>query len=186
MADNKKQPKQQRSRSARKEERSAEPGRNPYLYAAVAAIIIVAVVAFFYAGPALNPSVPFSTFKSGFQSAARVSITATYSNQSQYTSLSPCFTSMIQVIAHSRKASTIDFFIIDRQNSSCVYSTTGLGGSISPATTNSSYCIGIADSEPGIFLNYSAVNSTTTTLSRMFVYGNSEYMASCPIAVELN
>ena len=93
---------------------------------------------------------------------------------------------MIQVIAHSRKASTIDFFIIDQHNSTCVYSATGLGGSISPVTTNSSHCLGIAYSESGFFLNYSAVNSTMITLSHMYVYGNTEYMKSCPIAVELS
>ncbi len=166
--------------------RESHQRRNPYLYAAVVIVIVAAALVLFLAGPALNVSVPFSTFKANFQSAARVSVTATYSNQSQYEAESPCFTSMLEVIAHSRKASTIDFFIIDSSNATCTYSATGLGGSVSPVTTNSSYCLGKADSEPGIFLNYSTANYTSITSSRMLVYGNSAYMTRCPIAVELN
>lgn len=188
MADTKKQQKQPKSPGQKSEQKQGQqkPKNSTYLYAAIAVVVIAAVLAFLFAGPALNTAVPFSTFKAGFQSAARVSVTATYLNQSQYTALSPCFTSIIQAIAHSRKASTIDFFIIDQSNSTCIYSKTGLGGSVSPTTTNSSYCLHIANSEPGIYLNYSASNYTSITTSRMSVYGNGAYMTSCPIAVELD
>lgn len=173
---------------SRERSRSERKKPNRYAYAAVAIVVIAVAAASAYVFLSTSASVPFSTFKSGFQSAPRVGVVATYSNQSQYAAESPCFTSIIQVIARSRKASTIDFFIINQQNDSCIYSATGLGGSISTAVTNSSHCIGIAESEPSIFLNYSTQNSTHITSSRMYVYGNSRYMAvSCPttVAVEL-
>lgn len=156
----------------------------PYFYIAVAVIIVIGAF-LLLKGPVGSP-VPFSTFKSTFQSAQRVSIVATFSNQSQYENESPCFTSLIQVVARTRKASTIDFFIINQANATCTYSNTGLGGAISLNTSNSAYCIGIAKSEPSLFLNYSDSNSTRITSSSMFVYGNSKYMASCPIEVEMN
>ena len=188
MAENKNQAKaakNAKAESAGKKKAAAKKSGVPYLYIAVAVIVIVAAL-FLLKGPLVGSSVPFSTFKSTFQSAPRVGIIATFSNQSQYENESPCFTSLIQVVARARKASTIDFFIVNQANSTCTYSNTGLGGAISLSTSNSSYCIGIARSEPSLFLNYSASNSTMITRSGMFVYGNSKYMASCPIEVEMN
>ena len=89
-------------------------------------------------------------------------------------------------MAHSRKASTIDFFLINSANATCTYSKTGLGGSVVPLQANASYCLSIANSEPGIFLNYSNTNSTRITPSHLYAYGDSAYMAECPIAVELS
>ena len=194
MADNKKQPKQQqpkRQKSQKKAEaegKEAKPKskRNPYLYAAVIVIIVAAAVIFFLKGPALNANVPFSTFKSNIQSSPRLAVIATYANFNQSARLEPCYSSLIQVLALTRKASTIDFYLVDSSNSTCTYSSTGLGGPISLTTSNSSYCINIARGEDGIFLNYSQVNSTTITASHMYIYGNAAYMASCPITVDLS
>jgi hypothetical protein len=119
-------------------------------------------------------------------SAPRVSLTVTFYNTTQYASENPCFTSIIQILAHSRKASTIDFFIIDGRNATCTYPETGLGGNVSIGTAGSSYCLGVANGEPGIFLNYSQTNYTIVTASHLFVYGNDNYMAGCPVAVELS
>ncbi len=120
------------------------------------------------------------------QNSPRISITSTYSNQSQLSNESTCFTSVIQVVSHTRQPSTIDFYIIDSSTNVCTYSTTGLGGSVNPVTTNSTYCLNKAYGETGIFLNYSNSNYTTITPGRMFVYGNSAYMQKCPIAIELS
>lgn len=153
----------------------------------IAAIIVIAVALFIiFSKYALISSVPFSTFKSNLQSSPRISITSTYSSQSQLSNESACFASIIQVIAHSRQASTIDFYIINKENNTCTYSNTGLGGNVNPITVNSSSCLTHAYSEDGIFLNYSQTNSTTITLNRMYVYGNSAYLAKCPIAIELS
>ncbi len=187
MADSKKQVTHASSRQAKGDAQPKQKKGIPATYAAVAVVIIIVIAVAAYLGYGiLGSSVPFPLFKSGFQSAPRVSLTVTYSNLSQYSAENPCFTSIIQVLAHSRKASTIDFFLVDQQNATCTYPKTGLGGNISIGTSSSSYCLGIAGSEPGIFLNYSSYNYTTITASHMFVYGNGNYMAQCPIAVELN
>ncbi len=154
-------------------------------------IVIIAVAAAiigykFVVPQLLTGSVQFPQFKSTFQSAQRISVAATYGNQTQYTNEEPCFSSIIQIVAHSRKASTIDFFLINQANATCTYSKTGLGGSVVLQQSNSSYCLGIADSEPGIFLNYSNANSTRITATHLYAYGNSAYMAECPIAIELS
>lgn len=157
-----------------------------YIVAALAVVVIFALFFIFIYPNSLIATVPFSTFKSNIQGSPRLSITATYSNQSQLANESICFTSMIQVVSHTRLPSTIDFFIIDKATNVCTYSTTGLGGSVNPITTNSSYCLGRAYGEDGIFINYSNANSTIITPGRMFVYGNDAYLAKCPIAIELS
>ena len=153
--------------------------------AAIAVIVIAIIAVVFLLLPSTATGVSFSSFKSTFDNSGRISIVATYWNASQYPLMSPCYTSVIQVIAHSRKASTIDFYLIDSANKSCTYSKSGLGGSIVPITTNASTCLATAYSEPAFFLNYSTANSTMITANRMFVYGNSQYMSSCPVAVNL-
>ncbi len=151
--------------------------------AAAAVIIIIAAVLY---SMTMASGVPFSTFRSDFQSASRVSITATYATQAQLANETSCFTSIIQVVAHTRQPSTIDFFIIDNQSGTCTYSSTGLGGSVNPVTTNATYCLSKAYAENGIFLNYSASNSTLIRSKHMFVYGNNGYLAQCPIAIDLS
>ena len=162
-----------------------QPKGSRKLYAA-AILVIAAVVIAALAFASQSAQVPFSTFKSSFSSAPRVSVAVTYSNLTQYNLESPCFSLIVQIIAHSRKASTIDFFLLNQQNSTCTYSKSGLGGSVSLATANASYCTGVADSEPGIFLNFSKSNYTSVTSSHAYVYGNAQYMSACPIAVELS
>ena len=157
------------------------------IFVAAAAVIAVAVIAYVFIIPALGiVQVPFSTFKTNLQGSQRVSIVASYNNITQSNQLEPCYSSVIHAIAMSRKASTIDFYLINKANATCTYSSTGLGGSVSLTTTNSSYCVNIANSEAGIYLNYTQSNSTTVTANHLFVYGNAAYMAACPIVVELS
>lgn len=169
-------------KKAEKMPEAKAPSRK-YLY--VIALVIIIAAAVIIALPYIN-SVSFSTFKSNFDNSQRVSLVVGYSNLTQYGLETPCFTSIVQVIAHSRKASTIDFFLIDQQNSTCLYSKTGLGGDVNLTTASSSYCLGIAGSEPAIFLNYSSSNYTSVSLLRVNAYGNSAYMSQCPIAIELS
>lgn len=165
------------------EKKSAGKGSNYPLYIAIAIGVIIVMAFVYYSNSAgSTTTVPFSTFKSNLNNAARVSIAVTYYNESQYVNESPCFSSIIQVIAHSRAPSTIDFFLLNQ--TSCTYSKTGLGGNVSPQTANTSYCLNIAQSEAGVFLNYSALNYTLITPQHIFIYGNSDYMRSCPIAVD--
>lgn len=168
----------------KQKEETKKKGMNRYTQAGlvvVVAAILIAVVYLLYT----SAPVSFSTFKSNFQSANKVSITATYYNTSQYADESPCMNSIIQVVAHTRKASTIDFFFIDASNDTCTYPVGTVGGQISVGSSNSSRCLDIARSEPGIFLNYSQGNAKIVTPYRLTIYGNSTYMSSCPIAIEL-
>jgi cytoskeletal protein RodZ len=169
----------------RKEGQRKQPNSRIALIA-VAVIVIAAAAFIIFSNYQIISNVPFSTFKADIQGASRLSITATYYNDSQYAYESTCFTDIIQAIAHTRAASTIDFYIIDQPNNTCTYSKNGLGSSVNPITTNSSYCLSHAYSEDGIFLNYSSTNYTTITASRMYIYGNSAYMSNCPVAVELS
>ncbi|MDE1767911.1 MAG: hypothetical protein KGH64_04210 [Candidatus Micrarchaeota archaeon] len=161
-------------------------GHRLILAAIILMVIIAVLVVVLSPSSGFAPTVPFSTFRSSLQTANRISVTVTYSNQSQYANESLCFTSMLEVISHNRKPSTIDFYIIDNKTATCTYSTTGFGGSVNPVTTNSTYCLGKAYAEDGLFLNYSNFNSTRIYSNRMYVYGNNAYMAQCPIAVELS
>ena len=145
-----------------------------------AAALIAALYLLYSSAP-----VSFSTFKGNFQNANRVAITATYYNNSQYVDESPCMNSIIQVVAHTRKASTIDFFFIDASNNTCTYPVGTVGGQINVGTSNASRCLSIARSETSIFLNYSRGSGIVVTPNKLYVYGNSTYMSSCPIAIEM-
>lgn len=149
----------------------------------VVALVVAAVLLIGLYVLSSSTTVPFSTFKQNFDNSQRVSVAVTYYNQTQYNDVSPCFSSIIQVVSHDRQASTIDFFLLNR--TSCTYSKTGLGGQVVPATTNASYCLNIARSEPGIFLNFSQSTRTVVTPYRLYVYGNSSYMNECPVAIDL-
>ncbi len=154
----------------------------------IIAVIIVGIAiltALFLILPDSFTGVSFTSFKSAFDSASRVSIVATYYNGTQSSLMGACYTSVVQVVAHSRKANTIDFYLINAENHTCTYSKSGLGGSVVPVTTNASYCLSTAYSEPALFLNFSSSNATVIKPTQMFAYGNGPYMSSCPLAVNL-
>ncbi len=149
----------------------------------VAAPIVIAFVVFFVVVlPTL--SVPFSTFKSTFLGAQRVSVVASYSDQSQAGSVLQCATQVVQVAAHSRNATTIDFYVLN--GTRCTYPVGGLGHTVSLATNTIQNCINMTVGEPSIFLNYSVNNQTEITPYRLSIYGNAQYMAQCPVAVDLS
>ena len=150
----------------------------------IAVLIIVAIGIGIYFVLSNYVVVPFSTFKSNFDSAQRVAIAISYRNTSQYTSESVCIPIIMQYIAHTRNASTIDFFIINQENSTCFYQL-GLG-MIHLQSGAASQCVARANSEPGVFLNYSSVNSTSVSLNHLYVYGNSDYMRKCSIAPDMS
>lgn len=146
-------------------------------------VALIFIVFFTVVLPGLT-NVPFSTFKSNFDSAKNVAIVVTYFNTSQYISQSQCFSTAIQVVAGRRNASSIGFYILNQTN--CTYSPTGLGHGINVSTTTKAYCLNLARSVPTVYLNYSASNGTLVKAYDLYVYGNSAYWAGCPIAVELS
>ncbi|MDE1874248.1 MAG: hypothetical protein KGI04_03990 [Candidatus Micrarchaeota archaeon] len=149
----------------------------------IAVPILLAFVAFFAVVlPSL--SVPFSTFKGNFQAAQRVAVVASYYSQDQAGSVLQCATQAVQVAAHYRNATTIDFFVLN--GTGCTYPIGGLGHTVSLATNTTANCLNMTRSEPTLILNYSAVNRTSITPYRLYIGGDAAYMAQCPIAVDLS
>ncbi len=151
----------------------------------VGAVIIVIVVLVAYTLAVAVPSlsgVSFPVFKQNLNAAARIAVTVTYYNETQYVDEVPCYTSLIEVLSGTREASTIDLFIVNQ--TSCTYSPTGLGHTINPVTKNASSCLATAASEPGIYLNFSSINSTTISPSHLYQQADASYLAACPLATE--
>ncbi|MGC9099173.1 MAG: hypothetical protein ACP5HW_01330 [Candidatus Micrarchaeia archaeon] len=165
-------------RSKQKEEKAS----NKMEYVVVAAIIII-ILAIAYVTFSNLLITHFSTFLGNFHSAPRVAVAVFYNNESQYISEYSCFTKLIESIAYTRNATTIDFFILNSTN--CTYSSTGLGKPVQIITVSAKKCLSVARSEPSIFLNYSISNKTIVTPYHLYIYGNGAYMASCPVASEL-
>ncbi len=152
----------------------------------IAAVIVLVLALSIYYIASNYVETPFTTFKANFDSASRVAVVVTGNNATQQGAMTFCFTYVIESIAHHRKPNTIDFFMINPANNTCVYSSNGLGYPISISNESASSCANMANSEPGIFMNYSAYNYTNIKLFHMYVYGNSEYMAACPLGPEFS
>ena len=165
-------------------------GTSMIAYAGIAVVVIAAVAVIFYlAVPKIN-GVPFSVFKSSFTSSKNVALVTSFNNGTEFAYEYPCMTKLSGVIG-ARQSGTLDFMFIDRQNSTCLLSTLVLPAAqnyhgINESNETMARCMSIANSEPSIFLNYSATNHTTITTSRLYVYGNSAYFQSCPIAVDVS
>ncbi len=155
-----------------------------YAAAAVVIIAIVAVAAYVISNNGSSyTGVSFSTFKANLDSANTIALVLMYSNDTQLSSEIPCSNYIIEVLSNKRSPSTMSFFEINQ--TSCVYSPNGLGHTVNPAKTNASACLNEAQSEPSIFLNYTGANASVITADHMYVSGNLQYYAKCPIAVDL-
>lgn len=185
--------KQQAAAKAPKQEaqKPAAKGAGTAHKVAIAAIVIIIVAAAAYLiYQYVNNSVPFPTFKTTLLTAPKVAVTVS-GNITQLTSMYSCSAAILGSLAkEGRNLSTINYFVINQDNMSCTYQSGPLGH-ISLQTTNASYCTGIANNEPGIFLNYSSTgNYTRTTLSHFYVYGDARYYAlnesGCSVVVELS
>ncbi|MEM3296926.1 MAG: hypothetical protein QW696_03440, partial [Candidatus Micrarchaeaceae archaeon] len=145
------------------------------LIIAIIVVVVAAVIAAYYL-VFMRFSTSFPTFLANFRSAARVSVLVGYSNTTQFAGMSSCYSAIVESIAHTRNATTIDFFVVNA--TTCYYSPGGLGKPISVTTATAKQCISQALSEPSVFLNYSATNRTIITPYHLYVYGNSAYMRS--------
>ncbi|MCL5238920.1 MAG: hypothetical protein M1286_00385 [Candidatus Marsarchaeota archaeon] len=175
----------ERARAKASEERKERRQERSDLKAALmigVPLLVVFVIFFAVVLPML--SVPFSTFKSNFLSSTRIAVVAQYSNNSYSGAVLQCATQVVQVAAHSRNASSIDFFVLN--GTTCTYPVGGLGHTVNLATNTIQNCINMTMSEPSVVLNYSSTNQTRITTSRLYVNGDSPYMSQCPIAVDLS
>ena len=162
----------------------------PYLPIAILiTLVLVVLLIVFYVIPQYVQvsflQTSFSTFKSNFNSAQRIAVVTQYTNATQYNMISQCSTDIIsaETVSDKRNASTIDFYVLN--STSCTYAPNGLGHVLNPVTTNASSCENEIKLEPSISLNYSSYNHTIITPYHMYVYGNTQYFSSCPVAVGL-
>lgn len=152
--------------------------------AIIAAALIVIAFAIFYLVFLPSLHVSFATFKGNFASAPRVAIVSTYANASAFGAESNCANKIVYVVANHRNASTIDYYLINQ--TTCTYPIGGLGHTLSIATNTTANCMAMIGSEPALFLNFSATNSTLIQPYRLYVGGNMAYFNQCPIAVDLS
>jgi len=137
----------------------------------IAVVVIGLILLLFFFVVLPGPvTVPFSTFKTNLDAASRVAVILTYGNQTQFVEESQCAAQIVQVMAHLRNATTIDFYIMN--NTLCTYPVGGLGHTVTIANATPTACLGMVDSEPSVFLNYSASNSSIITAYRLYVKGN--------------
>ena len=165
-----------------KEAKQQKPssGMRSVLAIAIPLLILFALF-FFLILPSL--SVPFSTFKKNFAGAERIAIVATIPSSGSGATLQ-CAAQVVQVAAHSRNATTIDYYVINQ--TACLASVGGLGHVFTPVSDTIGNCINSTKGETSLFLNYSTANSTLVTPYKFYVYGDLGYMTRCPIAVDLS
>lgn len=124
----------------------------------------------------------YLTFLNNVNSSARVAIIQSYNNGTVLGEEEYCYSLLaIQQLAHTRKPSTIDFFIISQQNATCTYSSSGLGGQINVTNSSASSCLNRISSEPSIFINYSLSNSTIVTPSSVTINANQAFLSRCTV-----
>lgn len=181
----KQEPKQQKGSKAEEQERKGKPLLGPNIRVAIpVAVLIAAAFAIFFLVLVPSLSVPFSTFKSNYMSAARVAIVVSYTNTSVFAVESNCANKLIYVIAQHRNATTIDYYLMNQ--STCTYPVGGLGHTLSIATNTTADCLSMIGSEPAVFLNTSASNITLIQPYRLYAHGNTAYFNKCPLAVDLS
>ncbi len=157
-------------------------------------LIFIAIIIFALAGGLVyglnqQTNVSFSTFQSNFASAANVAIIVTAYNGTALSATVGCATNLIEqlVSTHStahKNSTSINFYILNRTQ--CVYSS-GLGQHSGTNYTHSTpqQCIGMTNSIPRVFINYSAINKTVITPTSLYVSGNINYLVECGVASEI-
>ena len=169
-----------------KGEKKEPKPRSPYLYAAaVAIVIIVAVAALFTVSGTFN-GVSFSSFKQNFNSASKVAVVLNYTNLTVLnTKEYLCAQPLLEILEAHSPPPTIDLLVIN--STSCTEDVIAPPKyAISPINTTPAACLSIAGSEPSISLNYSAQNYTVVRPYHISVFGDYNYMRSCPIAVDMS
>jgi hypothetical protein len=130
----------------------------------------------------------FSSFVSAFHSAPRVAIAVTAYNSIEFSYTIACGTSVIERIVGSkqyhRNETTIDFFVIN--STSCLVPNAALGSATGAVNENISNCMSRINSEPSIYINYSASgNLTRIKGTSLYTSGDATFLSECGIAQEL-
>ncbi|MGC8537829.1 MAG: hypothetical protein ACP5MZ_02490 [Candidatus Micrarchaeia archaeon] len=157
---------------------------------AVIAIIIIFVAVFsslFYGLVSYKPT-SFSTFANNFNKANSVAIYVNYTNGTTFAPELSCSNALIEELTSSVKdhknASQINFYVL--YNNSCIYRQGALGTLISNYTNATrSECISYGANKPSIFINYSSVNRTVITPSKLYFSGDANFLDECGIAYQI-
>lgn len=161
----------------KEDEDSKNSQRNQYL-TILAIAIVVAIIAYgVYYELSRNLPNNFFTFKTNYNSAARVGLVVRYTNGT-YPYIISCATTLIQQLGsnHIRNKSTIDFFVIANSTSCLNWNST-----VVPI----SQCTAKAAGEPSIYINYSNTNSSVITPTSLRLSGDSRFLSQCGVAAEL-
>ena len=179
--------KKQQPKAEETAEKEAQParGRATAIIVGVIAIAIILAVVFLVAMPGTaSPQAKFSTFKSNFNSAPKVSIVVYYHNASTYGQETVCSTYLIEVLASHRAPGSINYYTID--NNTCTYIPNGIGHAANVITNSSSFCLGQAALQPSLSMSYGSANSTLIAANHLNITGNMAYYKACPIAVDIS
>jgi hypothetical protein len=134
-----------------------------------------------------QPNTSFNVFSKNFDSAQKVNIFVYDPNSTVYQGTFGCASSVIiQIIANKtshRNSSTIDFNVVNQ--TSCIRSN-GLGGATSNyITTSLQNCLNTTATEPTLYINYSAHNTTIIRPEYLYVSGNLLFLKECGVASEI-
>ena len=159
---------------------------------ALAVVVIVVFIAALVAAYFITKSGSssgFSGFVSKFHSAPRVAIAVTAYNSTEFSYTIACGTSVIERIVGSkqyhRNETTIDFFVIN--GTSCIVPNAALGSATGAVNESISTCMSRINSEPSIYINYSASrNITSIKGTSLYTAGDATFLSECGIAQELS
>ena len=178
-----------KSNPAKSGEPQKKEGIGRQTLAIIAIVIIFAAVfsSLFYGLISYKPT-SFSAFASNFNKASSVAIYVNYSNGTTFAPELSCSNALIEELTSSVKdhknASQIDFYVL--YNDSCIYRQGALGTLISNYTNATrAECIGYGAGKPSVFINYSSVNRTIITPSKLYFSGDANFLDECGIAYQI-
>ena len=178
-----------KSNPAKSGEPQKKEGIGRQTLAIIAIVIIFAAVfsSLFYGLISYKPT-SFSAFASNFNKASSVAIYVNYSNGTTFAPELSCSNALIEELTSSVKdhknASQINLYVL--YNDSCIYRQGALGTLISNYTNATrAECIGYGAGKPSVFINYSSVNRTIITPSKLYFSGDANFLDECGIAYQI-
>ncbi len=166
---------------------AASQRRTKYI-AVIGLVVIVAAIAgaLIYGLRPSSPAGSISRFQHTFVSAATVGVYVADFNVTGYPLADGCANNLIEMMVAStqnhRAPASINFFVVNQ--SSCSYSR-GLGSTINTTVISAAQCMNLTATEPSIFVNYSATNSTVVKDNVLYVSGTGKFLSECGVASEL-
>ncbi len=183
-------------KTKRNEDSSSKDATKPHsrlskaILVAILAIISVSVIITAYSYGVINTSsnVHLSVFLSNMKHASHIALYIDIINNSVYVNSAYCATSLIYQIMKSnythRDPSTINFFITNESNDSCIYSL-GLKNASNYTHTTYSRCISMSKGTPSIFIDYNKINKTVVHKNALYINGTVKYLLECGVSAQM-